>query len=423
MRGRAWMVGACCALIAGIGWAEVDPARVEMVVDDAAALEALWLGEGTAVAAEPPGLARARQLKARMVAGRSGDARTATAAAKKAKTVTVDCAKGESIQAAIDQNAPPLEIEVRGICQENVEIRGKQVTLRGGDPLVDGIQGVTGSTTGAALSILYVDGARVESLSISNGPQNGTGIWFSHVTMVDCRMVGNAASGLHVSGGSFLAADGLTLSLNQRGLQVQRDAETFCSGCTLEDNVGFAAVATRGGLLTLLSSVVSGRDGIVALVDSYADIDCVSDPSIDHPCSMAATRRAAAGFSATAALFGAGDFTGQVVADDRGHAFVLGARQTAPGKNLAGNDIPNLVLNFGTLWASPFVDEADVAHASRLMGNTFVEGFGRALLDDGTEIDGQVACSRAGDAWADAGVVLTPGSEITDCEHAPPPAP
>jgi hypothetical protein len=417
------MVGACCALIAGIGWAEVDPAQVEVVVDDAAALEAPWLGEGTAVAAEPPGLARARQLKARMVAGRSGDARTATAAAKKAKTVTVDCANGQSIQAAIDQNAPPLEIEVRGICQENVEIRGKQVTLRGGDPLVDGIQGVTGSTTGAALSILYVDGARIEGLAIGDGPGTGVGMWFSHVTMQGCRIAGNASTGVLVSSGSVLNARGITVAENARGLQVQRGGFTFCGGCTFTDNTGFAAVATNGGLLSLLSSVVAGRDGIIALNDSYADIDCVSDPSIDHPCSMAATRRAVAGFSATVALFGAGDFTGQVVADDRGHAFVLGARQTAAGKNLAGNDIPNVVFNFGTLWATPFVDEADVAHPSRLMGDTFVEGFGRALLDDGTEIDGQVACSRAGDAWADAGVVLTPGSAIADCEHAPPPAP
>ncbi|HEX6201963.1 MAG TPA: right-handed parallel beta-helix repeat-containing protein [Thermoanaerobaculia bacterium] len=427
MRGRrGWIVVACCVLAAGAGAVEVDPTRFEATLDagiEAAGLEEVALGEADGATAGPSGLARARALKARLAAERAPAGARTAAPAKKAKTVTVDCGKGESIQAAIDQNASPIEIEVRGTCQENVEVRGKQVTLRGADPLVDGIQGVTGSTTGAALSILYVDGARIEGLSIGDGPGTGVGMWFSHVTMAGCRIAGNAGTGVHVSSGSFLDARGLTVAENARGLQAQRGGFAFCSGCTFTDNTGSAAVAANGGLLSLLSSVVAGRDGIAANFGSYADIDCVSDPTIVHPCSMTATRRAAFALGdATAALFGAGDFTGQVVANDRAHAFVFGARQTAPGKNPAGNDIPNLVFDFATLWATPFVDEADVVHPSRLMGDTRVEGFSRALLDDGTEIDGQVACSRAGDAWAD-GVVLTPGSAIVGCEHAPPPAP
>jgi hypothetical protein len=423
MRGRgAWVVAVCCALSAGAGAVEVDPTRFEATFE--AGFEDVALAEADGATAEPPGLARARALKARLAAERvAAGARTAAAPAKKVKTVTVDCGKGESIQAAIDQNASPLEIEVRGTCQENVEVRGKQVTLRGADPQVDGIQGVAGSTTGAALSIFYVDGARIEGLSIGDGPGIGVGMWFSHVTMQGCRIAGNAGTGVHVSSGSFLNASGLTVAENVRGLLVQRGGNAFCSGCTFTDNTNFAAVAGRGGLLSLLSSVVTGRDGIFSNFGSYADIDCVADPTIVHPCSLTATRRAASALGdATVAVFGTGDFTGQVVADDRGHAFVFGARQTAPGKNLAGNDIPNLVFSFGTLWATPFVDDADVVHPSRLTGQTRVEGFGRALLDDGTEIDGQVACSRAGDAWAD-GVVLTPGSAIVGCEHAPPPAP
>lgn len=438
MRGRAWMVGACCAVIAGIGWAEVDPARVEVVVDDAAELEAPWLGEGTAAAAEPPGLARARQLKARMVAGRSGDARTATAAAKTAKTVTVDCAKGESVQAAIDQGSPPLVVEVRGVCHENVSIRGKEVTLRGIDPATDGLQGVeTTPPTLAALTVFYVDGAAIENLSISGGPGTGVATWFSHVTMTNVRVVGNGATGVHVSSSSFLAASASTVSQNGgHGINVQRggtlaasaltvaenalrgitvSSPTFnsCTGCTVTGNGRFAGGSSQGGVLTFLDSVVGGVDGLVSNLGGYVDIDCVS-AGTGQPCGLTASRFAVAAFlGGHAALFAVGDFSGSVLADDRGHVFYFGARQ------LAGE---NTVTAFGTLWATPFQAAPGVLHQSHL-GETHVDGFARVLLDGETVVEGDIHCDRAGDVWLDPGVVLTPGTTIDGCEHAPPPGP
>lgn len=422
MREAKWWIVVAVWMLAGDGAAAVDPTAFE-AAPDASAFEEAMFEPADGTTAEPPGVARARALKARLTAERAAAGARGTAApAKKVKSVTVDCGQGESIQAAIDQNASPLDIEVRGICQENVEIRGKQVTLRGADPLLDGIEGVAGSSTGAALAILYVDGVRLEDLSISGSPAIGVGMWLSHVTMAGCHVAGNAGGGVHVSSSSFLIADGLIVTGNARGLQAQHGGNAFCIGCTFADHTGFAALALRGGLLSLLASTVTGRDGVAASGDSYADIDCFSEAATGHPCAMSVTRRAVfAGNGATSALFGAGDFTGQVVADDRGHVFVFGARQTAPGKNLDGADLPNVVANLATLWATPLVDEA--VHPSRLMGHTNVDGFGRALLDDTTEIDGQVTCARAGDAWAGPGVVLTPGSTIVDCEHAPPPGP
>ena len=437
MRGRAWMVGACCAVIAGVGWAEADPARIEVVVDDAAALEAPWLGEGRAVAAEPPGLARARQLKARMLAGRSGDARTA-AAAKTAKTLTVDCAKGQSIQAAIDQGSPPLVVEVRGVCHENVSIRGKEVTLRGIDPATDGLQGVeTTPPTLAALTVFYVDGAAIENLSISGGPGTGVATWFSHVTMTNVRVVGNGATGVHVSSSSFLAASASTVSQNGgHGINVQRggtlaasaltvaenalrgitvSSPTFnsCTGCTVTGNGRFAGGSSQGGVLTFLDSVVGGVDGLVSNLGGYVDIDCVS-AGTGQPCGLTASRFAVAAFlGGHAALFAVGDFSGSVLADDRGHVFYFGARQ------LAGE---NTITAFGTLWATPFQAAPGVLHQSHL-GETHVDGFARVLLDGETVVEGDIHCDRAGDVWLDPGVVLTPGTTIDGCEHAPPPAP
>jgi len=274
----------------------------------------------------------------------------------------------------------------------------------------------------AALEILYSDGVAVENLSVSGGPGAGVGIWFSHVIMESCRSVGNAGSGLHVSSNSSLNAVELTLSENGgRGMQVQRGAVAFCTGCTLEDNAGFVAAATFGAVLSLVDSVATGQRGLFSTLESYADVDCVTGGT-GHPCGLTAPFRAAHALNAgTVALFGAGDFSGQLQASDRSHVYVLGSRQVAVG-TFNGSPIPNRVSAFSTLTAEPFDDGLGTEHESKLLGQTHVSSFSRALLLGATELEGTLACDSAGDAWAD-GVVLAPGSSITGCEHAPPPAP
>jgi hypothetical protein len=374
------------------------------------------LDDAGATGAPPP--ARIAALKADHLA-RVAAASTPAAAA--ARTTVVDCDQGKTVQRAVDRADDGDTVEVRGICHENVRIERKRLTLRGLDPALDGIQGVAATPGVPALAIYYTDGVSIENLSFSDGPDRGVGMWFSHVTMTGCRIDGNGGTGLWVSSSSFLDALDLTLSNNAvRGLLAQRSAAAFCTGCVVADNNLNAAVATTGGILSLLDSAVSGRHGIVASVpDSYADIDCVTSPTTAVPCGMSVTGRAALAFGgATAALFGAGDFTGQVVADDRGHAYVFGARQTAPGTTPGGSPLPNLVSNLATLTAEPSIDELGAAHQSQLKGHTAVEALSRALLLGETVVDGTLACDRAGDAWADPGVVVTAGGAITGCEHA-----
>ena len=395
------------------------PARAEKSPVDEVGLDlgvdAIELDDAAESAA--PSLARVRALKAERLARAK---MTPTAAAATAKTSVVDCSKGQSIQAAIDKDVGPLDIEIKGICNENVRIERKQVTLRGVDPTLDGIRGVAATPSVPGLSIFYSDGVVIQDLSISDGPAVGVGMFFSQVTMERCRIANNASTGMNVSSASFLNALELTISNNVgRGLNVQRGAITFCTGCTLTDNVSNAAFATLNGTLTLLDSAVSGRHGIVANFGSYADIDCVSSPTTSVTCGMNVTGRAAFALGgATAALFGAGDFSGQLIAVDRGLVYLFGARQVAPGTNPGGFPVPNNVGGFGTLQAEPFVDELDVAHQSQLKGATGVNTFGRALLLGETVVDGSLTCESAGDARADPGVVVTAGGSIIGCEHA-----
>jgi parallel beta helix pectate lyase-like protein len=351
-------------------------------------------------------LARAPRLKA------------TPAAAKVGGSPVVDCTKGDSLQTAIDKSLDGDVIEVRGLCNENVKVLRKRLTLHGLDPLTDGIAGVAATPpTNAALEVWYSDNLRVENLSFVHPTGHGLGLWYSAAEALNCRMVGNPRSGIHVSVSSFLNATELTLSDNgQSGLSVQRNASGFCRGCQVHNNTAAAATANTGSILSLLDSVVTGLRGVRAFNNSYADIDCVSEDNPAYSCSLNVTRTAGAAFSnSTAAMFGAGPFAGQLQAGDHGEILVYGSQQTSTGLGPSGNPLPNVLDAFSTLLADPSPENG---LESQLAGHTVVSTFSRALLRSATTVNGTLACDSAGDAWKDPGVTVT-GGPITGCEHVP----
>ena len=344
---------------------------------------------------------------------------TATpAAAKVGGSPVVDCTKGDSLQAAIDKSADGDVLEVRGLCNENVKIVRKRLALHGLDPLTDGVVGVVATPpANAALELWYSENLRVENLSFVHPTGHGLGLWYSAAEALNCRMVGNPLSGVHVSANSFLNATELTLSNNgQSGLNVQRNASGFCRGCQLHNNNVAAATANTGSVLSLLDSVVTGLRGVRALTNSYADIDCVTEDNPAYSCSLNVTRTAGAAFSgAIAAMFGAGPFAGQLQAGDHGEILVYGSQQTSTGVGPSGNPLPNVLSAFSTLLADPSPENG---LESQLTGHTQVGTFSRALLLGATTVNGTLACDSAGDAWKNAGVTVT-GGPVTGCEHVP----
>ena len=328
-----------------------------------------------------------------------------------AKTVAVDCTMGQKIQAAIDREDGPLVVDVHGICDENVNIVRKNVTLRGVDPLTDGIDGVVAVPQLAALRLRYVEFAQVENLTIRNGPAAGVSAAFSTLVLENCRITGHAGPGIAASQGTFLDATGTTISQNGgQGVSVQTASRLFCHGCDVTGNGGFAASGINGGVISLLNSVVTGQRGLSS-IDSYVDIDCVSEAS-EHPCGLTVTGRAGQAFSeGVVAFFGAGDFTGQVEAGDGGTVHLLGARQLAgaePGQGPTANNVGR----FGKLIAA---EESGLQ--SQLFGTTNVSDFGRLLLLNSTTLAGSIQCGSAGDAWLDPTIIDAPGSSVTGCEH------
>ena len=345
--------------------------------------------------------------------------RARVAASAATKSINVDCAKGDKVQDAIDKNSGAIVVEVRGVCIENVRIENRNVTLHGLSAASDGLRSPNADPA------LFVDDSndtRIENLSLSDNPGLAIHIIDSLVSMLNCVANNNNLTAPAVGGNAFIVsadslldATNLSMTTNHRNCVVaQRGAGFFCHGCDFTGNTGWAATANSGGMLSLLRSTVTQRFGIRGLSNGYADIDCITEVSA-HPCSMQATGRAAIAIEGGEAyLFGAGDFTGQVSADDRAVVALYGARQLATGQpgQWPGR---NGVSAFGHLYAVAAFD-VDPPLQSRLMG-TDAGQFARILVTDDTELAGSIQCASAADAWLDATVIEGPGAAVSGCEH------
>ena len=334
------------------------------------------------------------------------------------KTINVDCTKGDSVQEAIDKNGGTIVVEVRGVCIENVRVENRDVTLHGLSAANDGLQSPNNFP---ALVFRDSNNSHVENLSLSNNPGTALQLLDSFVTMLNCvannnnTVTGPGGNAIQATTHSFLDATNLTMANNNRNcVLTNRGASFFCHGCDFTSNVGWAATANNGSLLSLLRSTVTQRLGVRAINNSYADIDCISEMSA-HPCSMQATGLAAQAFSgAVAFLYGAGDFTGQVSANDRAVVGLYGARQLATGQPGQGPSRNGVSFN-AHLYANAAFD-VDPHLSSRIMG-TDASHFGRILITDDTEVAGTIQCSSAGDAWLDETVIGAPGASVTGCEN------
>ena len=346
------------------------------------------------------------------VAAQAAEIPEMPAAKEPARAVVVNCNNGESIQAAVDANPAPVEILITGICVENVLIRNKDVSLRGTQkPSLDGIRSVVASTP--ALRVRGDVVATINDLSFSNSAGTGLAVrGLANITVNNSLFENNGLIGLRVDAGALVRANSSTFTNNTNSDTNTSDAQFFCVACDF-NAVGGAAVALRGAVVSLNDSVVTGDIGIVADQEgAFVDFDCVSS-NTPHACSMAVTGQAAIGaFGGTARIIGAGDFIGQLVADDRGTVQLIGAVQrvgSSDGK-------PNVADNLGEITVSPFFFD-DSPPAQSLILNTVATHFARVLLTDASVLKGSIQCSGAADAFLDPTVIRLPGSSVTGCEH------
>lgn len=344
------------------------------------------------------------------VAAQAAEVPERPAAPRPARSVVVNCNAGQSIQAAVNAAVAPAEIIVAGICVENVLIRDKDVSLRGQQmPSLDGIRSPV-----PGVPALIVRGsviASITGLSFSFNPGPGAAIRDgANMTLANCLFENNAAAGLRIDSGAFVVANDSTFTANRGPAANTADAQFFCISCDI-GAVGPAAVASRGSIVSLLDSVVTGAQGLVAQDrGSAADLDCDTFDT-PHACSMNVSQSAALGIAGgTASLIRAGDFSGQIVADDRGTVRLDGARQIATNSGGA----PNIADNLGEIIVAPLADPP----AQSILRGAEAAHFARVLLTGDSILKGSIRCSGAADAFLDPAVTPEPGSTVSGCEHA-----
>lgn len=344
------------------------------------------------------------------VAAQAAEVPERPAAPRPARGALVNCNAGQSLQAAVTASVAPAEITVSGICLENVLIRDKDVSLRGlQSASFDGIRSPV-----PGVPALIVRGsviASITGLSFSNNQGPGALIGDSaNMTLANCRFENNAGSGLRIESGAFVLASDSTFTANGGPAARTADAQFFCIACDVSA-VGPAVVALRGSVVSLLDSVVTGVQGLVAQDrGSAVDVDCVTF-NTPHPCSMNVSQIAALGVAGgTASLIGAGEFSGQIVADDRGTVRLDGSVQiaTTPG------GAPNMADALGEIIVAPLSNPP----AQSLLRGAEAAHFARVLLTGDSILKGSIRCSGAADAFLDPMVTSVSGSTVTGCEHA-----
>jgi len=333
----------------------------------------------------------------------------AAVATTPAKTVLVDCTKGARISDALAQNAGPLVVKVRGICRENLRIERNDVTLRGRDPATDGVQGVAADPQPSALEFYHANRISLENISISDSPGQGIGAWYSDLTMTNCRVERNGATGMLISAASGLNATGVVVSQNHSslfgGIHAQRQALVQCVDCRLEGNVPFAAFARFNAVL-ILGGKVSGGKGIAVSSGAYGEVYC-EGASVESECGIDVTDVAvdAEGEGSTAALYGVRPFTGRLNAWSGGRVDIWGAEQILP---------PGSTNDFAqSAWLSTYAGEGGAATS---LGATRLDVFSRAALWAGTVLQDYLSCGNGSDAWSDSPY---PAAQVSGCEHVP----
>lgn len=189
------------------------------------------------------------------------------------QSVFVDCAAGQSVNAALAQTvgrSAPLDIRVAGTCIEAVEIRRDDVTLRGVNP-GDGIQapsqevsalalngqrlGVTHVTIRGGLGLTVGGGgaATAENVLVTDA-RTGLNVTVNSHLRVRTSVIENGELGALVGRDSFLWASDTTFRNNARGFEVADGAVQFVRGI-LEGNNAGTGISARGGSQVSLGDV------------------------------------------------------------------------------------------------------------------------------------------------------------------------
>ncbi len=165
-----------------------------------------------------------------------------TAPSVSAMTRSVDCDKGQTIQAAIEKSesrAERLEIFVSGICNEDVVIRRSELTIEGGST----------ATIKGRVSV-FADDVWLYNLTVT-APGGGVTVGSGNARLWSVALVGNQGE----------------------GLLLRRNSSAWVRDSTITDNEG-SGISVEASQIDVQNTSVSrnGSHGIVLAFNSQASI-------------------------------------------------------------------------------------------------------------------------------------------------------
>lgn len=333
-------------------------------------------------------------------------------------TVQVDCAAGDSINAALANPARELTVEIHGVCNEDVEIRRDRVTLIGAtSPAADGVRAVdTTDDLGAAVLVRDARDVRIENLSLGGGAF--VGLFASNaqaLQVIGCRLEGNAFRGANYFGDSFgniedtvitgngTAADP-AVSFQGRGIQVSGGGVS-CLRCTITDNgppgTDLGVYALRGANVTLRESTVSG---LIAVATDFAGHLTVVDSTLTGVLNPSGVPSEGIGYAA--------------YADTNSRIQIV---RSTVANSLAVDNKSQLLLSRVTQAVNDSLDQnwaaqqslLEALNLSTLVGATRLFSFSNGVFRGETSL-GDLSCEPGSDALCQGAVSRT-GSDCSLC--------
>lgn len=297
--------------------------------------------------------------------------------------VKVDCNAGQSISKALATEGSELVIEISGMCEEEVQVRRSNVTLRGTNPLVDGIRPAPNEPLNQALNLFKVHLVNIENLRLTGGTV-GLGVQASFgVNVSNCRVEDNDVVGVifGTASGATNLVDTVVTGNGFIGIWVANGSSVGCTGCTV-DNHNTGIRLTEGSLSRLKDSTVQGNfQAINAFTGSGVSTAGNSLNTIE-------------GLSTVAIRL-----NGNNSMDLRGDT-IIGTLDLRRKSVVTLRDITQTVSSGVNRIRS---DSSVVAAGSTsLDGDYTISEFSKVVLPAGTSATGNLNCSSGGDAYCDA---------------------
>ncbi len=312
------------------------------------------------------------------------------------------CDLGQTISQALKRPRDPLVIEVSGFCDEDVDVRRDNVTIRGTDPATDGVRGA-GTGLNNFDGVIEIRGARnvsLENLTIRDGNAAGVAVnYATNVSIDNCQIVDNATHAISAAYSLLIAVSDSTLANPGRGISAFATNLVSCTNCEI-DAGGFGVLAAESSLVSVQdSTLTSANTPLVALLGG-SEIDVVGSTVV------------ATGF------FGmiASDF-GQIILFDSDVSGVLVSQ--AESEILFQNTIHSsnpFGFNIVDLQGMISLDSVVEGVApSKLTGSTFIDNFANVTVRFSSTVDGDLLCFGGGDAYCDVPANVSGVSTCLQC--------